>query len=282
MRWPGNWLFPRFSAGRTLRRPSRSSTTLPMFAPFFNLAQRIARSNAPRVPEGERIYAIGDVHGRLDCLDALIARMAADDAGRPPANTTYVFLGDLVDRGPDSKGVVERLLQFSRSGRPCRFIKGNHESVFVDAAEGDAKGARMLVRMGGRSTMLSYGISEADYDALDYPELAARLAELVPHEHRAFLSAFEMYAVYGDYLFVHAGIRPGVPLEEQRIEDLCWIRQPFLNHRRSFGPMVVHGHTVTEEVEERSNRIGIDTGAFASGRLTALGLEGETRWFLTT
>lgn len=253
-----------------------------MFAPFFSLAQRISRGSAPRVPDGERIYAIGDIHGRLDCLDALIAQMVEDNAARPEARTTFVFLGDLVDRGPDSKGVVERLLEFSQSGRACRFIKGNHEAVFLEAAQGKAKSARMLVRMGGRATLLSYGIGEAEYDALDYPELAERLAALVPDEHRAFLARFETFASYGDYLFVHAGIRPGVPIEEQKIEDLCWIRDPFLSHRRSFGQMVVHGHTVTDEVVERSNRIGIDTGAFASGRLTALGLEGENRWFLST
>ena len=255
-----------------------------MITPLRNLAQRLVRPApaAASVPAGERVYAVGDIHGRLDLLDNLLAQIDADDAARPPARTTIVFLGDLVDRGPESKGVVQRLLDLSRKGRDCRFLKGNHEEVFVEAAAGEEQAARMLVRMGGRATALSYGIPESEYAGLSFAALAERLAVLVPPEHRRFLDAFEPTVRIGDYLFVHAGIRPGVSIEEQSWEDLCWMRNPFLSHKGSFGPMVVHGHTVTPEVDERPNRIGIDTGAYRSGRLTAIGLEGEARWYLST
>lgn len=238
---------------------------------------------AERVPEGVRVYAIGDIHGRLDLLDELLASIAADDQARGNcARTQYIFLGDLIDRGPDSRGVVERLIAFSESGRDARFLMGNHEQVFLRALEGDGRALRFLVRIGGRETLLSYGISEEDYKVLDFEELAARAIEKVPARHLAFLGGFEDWIALGDYLFVHAGLRPGVALEEQAHSDLYWIRDEFLGHRDSFGKMVVHGHSITEEIDVRSNRIGIDTGAFASGKLTAIGLEGEERWFLST
>jgi serine/threonine protein phosphatase 1 len=255
-----------------------------MITPLRNFAQRLSRPApvAASIPDGQRVYAVGDIHGRLDLLDALLARIDADDAARAPARTTIVFLGDLVDRGPESRGVVQRLLDLSRSGRDCRFLKGNHEEVFVAASGGEEKAARMLVRMGGRATAISYGVAESDYAGLSFADLAEHLRVLVPDEHRVFLDAFEPTVRIGDYLFVHAGIRPGVAIEEQSWQDLCWIRHQFLNHKGSFGPMVVHGHTVTQEVDERANRIGIDTGAYDSGRLTAIGLEGEARWYLST
>lgn len=234
------------------------------------------------VPQGQRLYAVGDVHGRLDLLDALLDAIAADDAGRPPRATTIIFLGDLIDRGPDSRGVVERLLALSRGATPTRFLMGNHEQVFLRALEGDVQALRFLIRIGGRETLLSYGIGEAEYRALDYEDLIALAQRLVPEAHRAFLAGFEPWIEVGDYLFVHAGVRPGIAIEEQSTSDLCWIRDEFLRHRDSFGKMVVHGHSITHEVDLKPNRIGIDTGAFASGRLTAIGLDGEERWFLST
>jgi serine/threonine protein phosphatase 1 len=130
--------------------------------------------------------------------------------------------------------------------------------------------------------LLSYGISDEVYRSVDYDGLLDLLRDKVPSSHVAFLSAFENWIEVGDYLFVHAGLRPGVPVEDQQTSDLCWIREDFLTHRESFGKMVVHGHSITEDIDERSNRIGIDTGAFASGRLTAIGLEGGERWYLST
>jgi serine/threonine protein phosphatase 1 len=249
---------------------------------LLNFVRR-AQPQAERVPDGMRVYAIGDIHGRLDLLDSLLASIADDDQMRGDGVTTlYVFLGDLIDRGPDSRGVVQRLLDFSRSGRDARFLMGNHEQVFLRATAGDPRALRFLIRIGGRETLLSYGISEEDYRALDFDELAVLATEKVPAAHLAFLGSFEKWVAIGDYLFVHAGLRPGVSLEEQEHSDLCWIRDDFLMHRDSFGPMVVHGHSITEDIDVRSNRIGIDTGAFATGRLTAIGLEGGERWFLST
>ncbi len=233
------------------------------------------------IPPGQRVYAVGDIHGRLDLLDRMLDKIADDDANRQTAATTIIFLGDLVDRGPDSFGVVQRLLSLSREPFHTRFLMGNHEQVFLRAARGDAKATRYLVRMGGKSTILSYGITEEEYIRLDFEELTEAFASRVPSEHLSFLSGFEDWIEIGNYLFVHAGVRPGVELTEQKAEDLYWIRGEFLGHKGSFGKMVVHGHTITAEPDVRSNRIGIDVGAFASGRLVAIGLEGGKRWYLT-
>jgi serine/threonine protein phosphatase 1 len=251
----------------------------------LNLVKSLARgrSRGPAIPAGERVYAVGDIHGRSDLLEDLIGRIDADDAARPRSDTTIIFLGDLVDRGPDSKGVVACLLALRRErGERVRFLRGNHEEVFLRAAAGEPRLTRYLVRIGGRPTLHSYGVTDEEYETLQYEALAARFAALVPEEHRVFLGSFEDMIAVGDYLFVHAGLRPGVPIEAQDPEDLYWIREEFLDHRETFGRMVVHGHSISEEVEIRSNRIGIDTGAYASGRLTAIGLEGEERWFLST
>lgn len=235
-----------------------------------------------RVPDGRRVYAVGDIHGRLDLLDDLLARIAADDSGRGPARTEIVFLGDLVDRGPDSRGVVERLLALSKGPVPTRFLLGNHEEVFLLALTGNLKALRFFNRIGGRATILSYGFSEEEYRSLDYEALSAKLIERVPAEHVAFLSAFENMIEIGDYLFVHAGVRPGVDFAAQTTSDLRWIREDFLRCRDPFGKLVIHGHTITPTVDIQPNRIGIDTGAFESNCLTAIGLEGAERWFLAT
>ena len=234
------------------------------------------------VPDDQRVYAVGDIHGRLDLLEELLGMIRDDDSGRDPADTLIIFLGDLVDRGPDSRGVVERLLSLSREPIRTRFLVGNHEEVFLRSLQGDLRALRFLIRIGGRETILSYGVTPEQYRSLDFEELARLLKEKVPPEHIAFLASFERWIEIGDYLFVHAGLRPGVALQEQTMSDLCWIRDEFLRHRDSFGKMVIHGHSITEEVDQRSNRIGIDTGAFASGRLTAIGLENDNRWFLST
>lgn len=235
-----------------------------------------------RVPDGLRVYAIGDIHGRLDLLDQLLFRIEADERARGGARTQLIFLGDLVDRGPDSAGVVQRCLELQQSGRAVRFLMGNHEEVFLKALRGSQEALRFFVKIGGRATILSYGFSEQEYGALDYDDLLPALIERVPSAHVEFLDSFEDRIAVGDYLFVHAGIRPRVPVEEQTGGDLRWIRNEFLDFRGSHGAIVVHGHTICDEVEERQNRIGIDTGAFASGRLTALGLEGGQRWYLST
>jgi len=248
---------------------------------LLNLVSRKQRL-AYAVPDGRRIYGVGDIHGRLDLLEQLLEAIEEDDSARGRAASEIIFLGDLVDRGPDSRGVVDRLIALAAGPRPVRFLMGNHEQVLLRALEGDVRALRFLIRIGGRETLLSYGISDDEYRSLDYQELARRAQERVPKEHVDFLAAFEKWIEIGDYLFVHAGLRPGVAISEQSASDLCWIRDDFLNHRESFGKMVVHGHSITEEVDVRANRIGIDTGAFATGKLTAIGLEEDQRWFLST
>ena len=250
---------------------------------MFNRLRRTAQA-APKaaVPEGVRLYAIGDVHGRLDLLDELLTLIDDDNHQRADAEPQLIFLGDLIDRGPDSAGVVERALEIATDLPGTRFLMGNHEEVFLKALNGDERALRFLCRFGGRETILSYGLNEAEYDRLDFAELMPVLIDLVPDSHRAFLSGFEDVVIAGDYAFVHAGIRPGVALAEQSPGDLRWIREQFLDHAGPFEKVVVHGHTITAEVDIRANRIGIDTGAYASGRLTALGLEGSDRWTLIT
>lgn len=244
--------------------------------------RRTVREPRPEVPVGQRIYAIGDIHGQLDLLDALIAMIDADDASRVRAETSLIFLGDLVDRGPDSSGVVERLIDTARARPATRFLLGNHEEVFLQAVSGDIKALKFFCRIGGRETILSYGVSALDYDRLDFSDLVSLLRAKVPASHTDFLAGFEDVVAMGDYVFVHAGVRPGAALADQKSSDLRWIRDVFLDHRDAFERFVVHGHTITPDVDERTNWIGIDTGAYATGKLTALGLEGAARWLLQT
>ena len=252
-----------------------------MIAKFFK--RRTAEPVVlPEIPPGERIYAIGDIHGRLDLLDDLLIQIGADDRARQPSATTLLFLGDLVDRGPDSAGVVERVRKLAASGVKVRVLMGNHEEVFLAAVKQDLPALRFCCRIGGRETIISYGISQEEYERLDYAELAERLAEVVPREHAEFMEGFEDVIVAGGYAFVHAGVRPNVAIADQRQKDMRWIREPFLDHEEPFEAFIVHGHTILEDIDERPNRIGIDTGAYVTGKLTALGLEGADRWVLQT
>lgn len=234
-----------------------------------------------RIPDGQRVYAVGDVHGRLDLLDDLIRRIDNDDARREAARTTLIFLGDLVDRGPDSRGVIERARTLQAAGN-VHCLMGNHEEVFLRSVTGDIQALRLFIRIGGRETILSYGVSEEEYCKADFEELAEIFAARVPSEHVAFISSFENHIEIGDYLFVHAGIRPGVPIAEQTPADLRWIRDPFLDHEGDHGRRVVHGHSIRQAAELLPNRIGIDTGAYSTDRLSAVGLEGGAQWFLST
>jgi serine/threonine protein phosphatase 1 len=250
----------------------------------LNLFKRVIEPSPPpaAVPDQVRVYAIGDIHGRRDLLDDLLFRIEADERVRPPADTRLIFLGDLIDRGPDSAGVVQRVLELVRARPNTRVLMGNHEEVFLKALGGSLEALRFFVKIGGRSTILSYGLDVASYEEMEYEALADWLKEAVPADHVAFLEQMEDRIMIGDYLFVHAGIRPRVRVDDQVGGDLRWIRGDFLNFRGSFGPVVVHGHTITERVEQLPNRIGIDTGAYATGVLTALGLEGSARWYIDT
>ena len=233
-----------------------------------------------RVPEGERVYAIGDIHGRNDLFLALAEAIERDDSQRGPADTTVILLGDLVDRGPDSAGVIATAREWARHRR-VRMIAGNHEEMFLLAFDRESA-LRNFLRFGGQETVLSYPVDAQAFQMASFDEAQAMMDAAVPIEDREFLEGFEDAIRIGDYVFVHAGIQPGVALDEQRRHELRWIREPFLSHEGCHGCVVVHGHTITEDADVRGNRIGIDTGAFMSGRLTALGLEGTARWFIQT
>lgn len=229
-------------------------------------------------PRGERWYVVGDIHGRQDLFAALADAIDADDASAEPAQTQVVLLGDLVDRGPDSAGVIAHARAWQRQRR-VRVLAGNHEDMFLESFS-DVEKLRHFLRHGGRETVLSYAIDRTRYDAMSLEELQAEMARVVPAGDRAFLSAAEEWIEVGDYLLVHAGINPALPLAEQRRSDLLWIRSRFLDHPDPFTHVVVHGHTIFDEVEDAGTRIGIDTGAYRTGRLTALVLEGSARRYI--
>lgn len=229
-------------------------------------------------PPGTRVYAVGDIHGRLDLFEELIRSIEADDASRQPARTIVILLGDLIDRGPDSAGVVARARAWAQQ-RDIKLIMGNHEEMFLESFIKSGV-LRSFMHYGGRETMLSYGIPQRVLAEADSEELQRIMAEVVPQEDRDFLAGFEKMVRLGDYVFVHAGVRPDQPLERQTGEDCRWIREPFLSHVGDFGGVIVHGHTITDGPEMLPNRIGIDTGAYMSGKLTAIGLEGTERWLL--
>ena len=240
------------------------------------LKNRRPAADPPCVPEGQRVYAVGDVHGCDDLFAALLTKIDADNASREPADTTIILLGDLIDRGPSSAAVVERVRQRMAERGDMRLLMGNHEEVFLRALDGEERAMRFLCRFGGRETIMSYGMSASEYDALGFSELLERLQSLVPAEHRALLTAGENLIEIGDYVFVHAGIRPDLPLDEQRPSDLRWIREPFLDWRANTPRRIVHGHSIVDEVDFTSTRIGLDTGAYLNGLLSGIMLEGFT------
>lgn len=237
-----------------------------------------ASAALPPLPPGERIYAIGDVHGRADLLSRLIEKIELDESGREPAATTIIFLGDLIDRGPDSADVIEQVITLS-GRRNVRTIAGNHEEMFLASFESDAI-LRKFLEYGGRDTILSYFSDREEYSRLTIAQLRKHLPSVLPPHHLAFLRSLEDRIQIGNYLFVHAGVRPGVDLDDQRTSDLRWIRTGFLDCDDDFGAIVVHGHTISQSITIRKNRIGIDTGAYLHGVLSAVAFENAERWFL--
>lgn len=235
---------------------------------------------APRRPthptEGQRLYAVGDVHGRLDLLENVLGRIRADLEARPHPRPRVVMLGDYVDRGPDSRGVIEALIALKASALPASFLLGNHDSYVAaylrEPAWFDRSNHWLHDSLGGNATLASYGVANAS--AASPAATRDAFAAAFPRAHMAFLEACALKIRIGSYLFVHAGIRPDVPIAEQTREDLIWIREPFLSSDADFGLKVVHGHTIVPQVEHWPNRIAVDTGAVRSGVLSCVVLEG--------
>jgi serine/threonine protein phosphatase 1 len=234
----------------------------------------------PRAPAGERVYAVGDLHGRADLLDAMHRLILEDAAARPAARQSVVYLGDYVDRGLDSPQVIDRLLDQPLPGFASVHLLGNHEDTMLRFHDGELAVAASWLHYGGQETLRSYGIEIGRGTSLE--TLRQRLVHALPARHLAFLRGLRLQHRAGDYVFVHAGIRPGLALERQRRDDLLWIREPFLGSTADHGVTVVHGHTISDQPERHGQRIGIDTGAYATGRLTALVVEGEEQRFLQT
>ena len=223
-----------------------------------------------------RLYAIGDIHGRLDLLARAVDAIARDVAARGPAALT-VTVGDYIDRGPASRGVLD-LLRQNPFATPYAALRGNHEEMFEAFLTDPAAGLHWADN-GGEETLASYGVRLRGHAPADFVQACEELRSQLPAAHGEFLRALKPSLGHGDYFFCHAGVRPGVPLDRQREEDLLWIRGAFLFSDADFGKIVVHGHTPAMAPEVKANRIGIDTGAYASGRLTCVALgEGEPRF----
>jgi serine/threonine protein phosphatase 1 len=231
-------------------------------------------------PAGMRIFAVGDIHGRLDLLEAMHRRIAGDLASSPPEDWRIVHLGDYGDRGPHTSGVIAHLT--ARKQRDPRVItlRGNHDQSFLDFL-GVGDRVRLFERYGGFETAASYGVT-ADFSS---PEAASATREALvaamPADHLRFLADLPLFSELGDFFFCHAGIRPGVPLSEQDPHDLLWIRETFLNDPRLHPKIIVHGHTPVAEPELMANRVDVDTGAYYSGLLTALVIEGKEKKVLS-
>lgn len=235
----------------------------------------------PRLPDGRRIYAIGDIHGSAELFDRLIDRILADSIGRDGRQSTVVVLGDFIDRGPCSAAIVQSLIA-QRSSENLVVLLGNHESAMIAAYRGDREALEFWLQFGGIETLASFGANVAD---IETPHIEAALGVLrrsIAVEMIDWMETLPTSYRAGDYLFVHAGIRPGVRLNRQKTADLLWIRDKFLDSQDDHGVVVVHGHSPVDEVDFRANRIGVDTGACKSGILSAVGLEAGEQWVIDT
>lgn len=235
----------------------------------------------PAVPAGETIWAIGDVHGRLDLLDALVSAIR-DEARAARGRKMVIFLGDYIDRGPDSRGVIRFLTGLDGGeGIEWRFLMGNHERTMLDFLQDPSVGVQWC-EFGGEATLASYGLKlpHLRHKPEAWARVSADLDHMLAEPERHFLESLELSITVGDYFFVHAGARPGQPLDRQTSRDLLWIRNSFLDSETAFERVVVHGHTPTRFVHSDHRRIGLDTKAYASGVLSAVRFSGESRWLI--
>ena len=245
-----------------------------MLATLPGLRELRVRGRRPSLPAELRIYAIGDIHGRLDLLNELLARISSDIALRPTARPLYVFLGDYIDRGSASRETIDRLIEHGKTHESV-FLKGNHELIAIKCLS-DRGLFDQWLRLGGLETLVSYGVpAETLANGKQIAELQSAFHSALPQAHFRFFRDLKNSFECGDFFFAHAGVRPNVELSRQKENDLLWIRGEFLSSNEDFGKIVVHGHTPTREIEVGPNRINIDTGAFATGRLSCLVLEGE-------
>lgn len=225
-----------------------------------------------------RLYVIGDIHGQFDMLQAAHARIAADRTTVGDTTAPVIHLGDLVDRGPRSAEVITFLIEGIAAGRPWIVLKGNHDRIFEsyvtdDMAPDMSFGAWFSSSMGGGETAASYGVDPSFW--ISGQRTRRKLAEAVPDDHKAFLSGLPIFHETDAHIFVHAGIRPGLPFSEQLEDDLLWIRNDFLNDTRDHGRLVVHGHTPIAEPTHYGNRVNLDSGAGYGRPLTAAVFEGR-------
>jgi serine/threonine protein phosphatase 1 len=228
----------------------------------------------PRLPDGVRIYAISDIHGCAHLLKQMLTVIDADVAHSRPRHAIEVYLGDYIDRGPDSFATLDLLIKRSRRGNMV-FLKGNHEA-FLGEVLRDPSRITDWFQFGGIQTLMSYGLSPpSNPDDEEQRALVRELAAAMPPQHLEFLQRLRLTFTCGDFFFVHAGVRPGIPLPEQQEADLLWIREEFLRSHKNFGKYVVHGHTPVRSAEVLPNRANIDTGAYATGNLTLLSLQGS-------
>jgi serine/threonine protein phosphatase 1 len=228
----------------------------------------------PKLPEGLRVYAVSDIHGRADLLQTVFTAVDHHIANSEPARSLHVFLGDYIDRGPGSRQTIDLLIERSRR-HECIFLKGNHEAFMFEVLQDPAR-LDAWREYGGIQTLMSYGLAPSiKPDRNEQNELVQALRQTMPDQHRAFFANLRTSFSCGDFFFVHAGVKPGVPLRRQREEDLLWIRDEFLQSEADFGRYIVHGHTPVPKPEIKPNRINIDTGAYATGTLTLLTIEGD-------
>ena len=252
---------------------------------FFSPSRYFRQAEASRVPDGCLVYAIGDIHGRMDLLERMHEEIAADAADSGAERIVVVYVGDYVDRGPDSSGVVELLigepLRRRIPGLECVYLIGNHEAFLLNFLE-QPENASLWFMNGGDATLRSYGVDpwQSAHSDNFADELSRAFARRLPESHLTFFRNLRLSHEEGDYFFVHAGVRPGVALDEQKAEDLIWIREDFIKSNEDFGRVIVHGHTPRRNPQSRANRIGIDTGAVYGGKLTTVALEGAERRFL--
>lgn len=225
--------------------------------------------------DARRVYAIGDVHGRLDLLSRMMELIRADVASGPPRPSRIVLLGDFVDRGPESAELIGALMRLRREPNFI-VLKGNHEAAMVDALNGDYAALDLWLAHGGTATLASFGLDTASLDPEDGVQTLRAAREVVPAHVRQWLAGLPTFVRYGRYYFVHAGVRPGVPLDRQTDESRLWIGDEFTSSTADHGAVVVHGHRIYEDgVHIAPNRIGVDTGAYRTGRLSAVRLEGS-------